>query len=207
MRLSLPVFVAIALTLPCLVACDRTVTKYPFQLTRVDSNGHEHGSDARFADHPWACVRDDKTGLMWEVKTTAAGLHASGNTYTWYSRDENTNMGYEGRPQGGACTGSDCNTEAFIAAVNAERLCGYSDWRMPSTEEAGTLIDASIRFPGPTIAQDYFPNTESARSGYWTGTAFEKHRSGAWAWRLDHGADFVAMKDEPRYARAVRGNR
>ncbi|HYA66483.1 MAG TPA: DUF1566 domain-containing protein [Burkholderiaceae bacterium] len=176
-------------------------------MIRIDANGHEHGPAARFVERPWACVRDEKTGLLWEVKTTGPGLHAGGNTYTWYSTNEMANMGYEGKREGGICTGSACNTEAFIAAVNAEKLCGFADWRMPSTDEASTLVDTAVRFPGPTIPQEFFPNTQSSKIGYWTGTAFERHPDGAWAWRFDHGADFVAMKDEPRYARAVRGNR
>jgi len=205
-RFFLPMIAVLTLGLLALTGCDRAMPKYEFRLTRIDANGQGHGAEARFAEHPWACVRDEKTGLIWEVKTAAPGLHAWANTYTWYSSDEMANMGYEGKRDGGSCTGSTCDTESFIAALNSERLCGYADWRMPSAQEASTLIDASVRFPGPTIAQDYFPNTQSAKVGYWTGSAFDKHRTGAWAWRLDHGADFVAMKDEPRYARAVRGN-
>jgi len=189
-----------------LVGCDYAMPKYEFHLTRMDADGRKHGEKVNFDERPWACVRDEKTGLIWEVKTGARGLHASTNTYTWYSSDEMGNMGYEGKRDGGKCTGSACDTESFIAALNSEKLCGYADWRMPSVEEASTLVDASVRFPGPTIAQDYFPNTQSAKVGYWSATAFDKHRSGAWAWRFDHGADFVAMKDEPRYARAVRSN-
>lgn len=198
--------VAMASGLPMLIGCDRAMPKYEFHLTRIDANGREHGEDGRFAEHPWSCVRDETTGLTWEVKTALAGLHASANTYTWFSRDEMANMGYEGKRDGGSCTGSACDTESFVAAINTEKLCGYSDWRMPSAQEASTLVDASARFPGPTIPQSYFPNTQSSKIGYWTAAAFDKHRSGAWAWRFDHGADFVAIKDEPRYARAVRGN-
>ncbi|HYA96288.1 MAG TPA: DUF1566 domain-containing protein [Terriglobales bacterium] len=208
MSISPKMFAIFALMLPALTACDRPrVPAYEFHLTRIDASGREQRDQPRFAERPWACVLDENTGLMWEVKTNGDGLHAAGNTYTWYSGDGNANKGYEGKRDGGTCTGSACDTESFVAAVNAERLCGHSDWRMPSTDEASTLIDTTIRFPGPTIPKDYFPNTRSGKDGYWTGTAFDKHRSGAWAWRFDHGADFVAMKDQPRYARAVRGDR
>ena len=197
----------LALSLPALVACERAIPKYEFHLTRIDATGKEHGEGANFAEHPWACVRDEKTGLTWEVKTAAPGLHSRENTYTWYSTDETANMGYEGKREGGTCTASACNTEAFVAALNAEKLCGYADWRMPTTDEASSLVDASVRYPGPTIPEEFFPNTQNSKIGYWTATAFDKHADGAWAWRLDHGADFVALKDQPRYARAVRKNR
>ena len=206
MRFCLPKIAMLTLALLPLAGCEKAMPRYEFRLTRIDANGREHVATARFAEHPWACVRDENTGLVWEVKSETTGLHAWANTYSWYSSDEMANMGYEGKRDGGNCTGSACDTESFIAAVNSERLCGYSDWRMPSAQEAGTLVDASVRFPGPTIAQGYFPSTQTAKVGYWTSTAFDKHRSGAWAWRFDHGADFVAIKDEPRYARAVRGN-
>jgi len=199
------VFCVLIPALAALSGCDRVLPKYVFDLTRLAADGQAYKGSGRYGDEPWACVRDNKSGLTWEVKTAGPGLHSGANTYTWFARDESAKVGTEGKQDGGACTGSRCDTEAFIAAVNAERLCGYSDWRLPSTDEAGTLIDATVRFPGPTLPAADFPNTQSDKAGYWTGTAFDRHKSGAWVWRFDHGVDFVAEKDQPRYVRAVRG--
>jgi hypothetical protein len=205
MRRSLSA-VAAALLAFLLVGCDRALPKYEFSLTRINADGRAYEGEGNYAQHPWSCVHDNKTGLTWEVKTEASGLHGAANTVTWFNKDEMANLGYEGKANGGVCSGSACNTAAFIDAVNAEHLCGYSDWRMPTKDEASTIIDVTIRFPGPTVPQAFFPNTRGDKLGYWTGTAFEKHMSGAWAWRLDHGADFVAPKDEPRFVIAVRGS-
>ena len=198
-------FNATLLSLTVLSGCDRVLPKYEFDLTRLATDGSIYKGSGRYEDEPWTCARDNKTALTWEVKTAKPGLHNATNTYTWYGRDEYTTPGTEGKKGGGVCVGSRCDTEAYIAAVNAERLCGYADWRLPRTEEAGTLIDATVRFPGPTLPAGFFPNAQNGKAGYWTGTEFDKRRSGAWVWRLDHGVDFAGEKDQPRYVRAVRG--
>jgi chitinase len=196
---------AILLALPVLCGCDRVLPKYEFDLTRLAADGMAYKGSGQYGEEPWSCVRDNKTALTWEVKTAKSGLHNATNTYTWYGRDAYTTPGTEGKEDGGACVGSRCDTDAYIAAVNAERLCGYADWRLASTNETSTLIDATVRFPGPTVPAGFFPNIQNNKAGYWTGTEFDKRRSGAWVWRLDHGADFVAEKDQPRYVMAVRG--
>jgi hypothetical protein len=200
-RISFSVLIAAA----TLVACDGVLPKYEFKLTRLAADGREFRDGERQGSQAWACTRDDKTMLTWEVKTADAGLHAGTSTYTWYGRDEFSNRDTEGKRDGGTCTGSRCDTEAFVAAVNAEKLCGFTDWRLPSTEDASTLIDASVRYPGPTLPAGFFPNAQSGKAGYWTGTEFDKRPSGAWAWRLDHGVDFAGEKDQPRYVMLVRG--
>ncbi len=196
-----------------LAGCDKMVPVYVFDLTRLAADGSEYKGNGHFMEQPWACALDNKTGFTWEVKTTTPGLHAGTNTYTWYSRDETTNGKgagetnemVEGKPNGGVCTGSACDTETFVSAVNAERLCGFSDWRLPNKDELGSLVDATVRIPGPTLPKDFFPNTQNSKFGYWTTTIFRMHHGSAWAWRFDQGADFVAVKVEPRYVKLVRG--
>lgn len=194
------------LLIPVLFAgCDKLVPTYVFDLTRLAADSSAYKGNNRFTEQPWACVLDNKTGLTWEVKTATPGLHAGTNTYTWYSRDENTNGGVEGKRNGGVCTGSDCDTESFIAAVNAERLCGYADWHLPSKDELRTLVDVTVRMPGPTLPVDYFPNTQNSKFGYWSATVFRMHKGSAWGWRFDQAADFAAVKEEPRHVKLVHG--
>ena len=174
-----------------------------FDFTRIDALGKDYKEDGHYPTHPWACVRDNATTLVWEVKTTG-GLRAAGNTYTWLNNDAATNGGDKGTADGGNCSGSRCDTESYIAALNRARVCGYQDWRMPRRDEFSTIVDYSIPYPGPTIASPYFPHTDP--NGYWTAAPFGPHESGVWAWRLDHGYDFVEQKHTPLHVLAVRGS-
>lgn len=209
-----PKFSILALTLSTLTllsGCDDILPRYVFDMTRFSADGSAYKGNGNYLEQPWACARDNKSGLTWEVKTATPGLHAATNTYTWYSSLENKDSILEGKPyagvgrqNGGVCTGSNCDTEAFVAAVNAERLCGFSDWRLPSKDELGSIVDATVRIPGPTAPKELV-NVQNAKSGYWTSTNFHMLNTSAWVWRFDHGADFIAEKSEPRYVMLVHG--
>jgi hypothetical protein len=84
---------------------------------------------------------------MWEGKTDDGGLRDKDNVYT--------NLG------GGAGT----DASGYVAAVNAARLCGHADWRLPTMLELHTLLDYS-RTSAPALAPAWFPNT--AISHHWT---------------------------------------
>lgn len=148
-----------------------------FDFTKIDATGNEMPDEASF----WSCVRDNVTGLTWEVKTTNGGLQDTGNTYSWYSQDSSNNGEgptgfYAGTEDGGTCSGgTGCDTEKYVAAINEMGLCGWSDWRLPTQSEL-----VSIAHYGSTnlgIDTDYFPNSSSG--AYWSssvaglGSAFE----------------------------------
>ena len=78
------------------------------------------------------CVTDDTTGLTWEVKNVAGGmprvinsriLHGSNTIASAYDSGCTIEIG-------------DCNTDSYIAYVNSQQLCGFTDWRLPTLEEA-----------------------------------------------------------------------
>jgi len=166
---------------------------FVFDMTRINQDGSVNdGSD--YANKPWACVRDNQSGLIWEVKTTEPGLLNINNTYSWYDPDEKTNGGFAGKAIGGVCTGSNCDTDSYIKAINAKKLCGLADWYLPSRFELNTIVDTSVPLPGPTLAKVFFP--ESIAGKYWTDTTFRTRRAGAWVWRFDQGSDYVAEKSE-----------
>lgn len=191
-------FNGIALLLLCPLAitgCGEAITPKPyvFDMTRINQDGSVNdGSD--YAGKPWACVRDNQSGLMWEVKKSGPGLQNVNNTYSWYDPDPKSNGGFAGKANGGVCSGSDCDTDSYIKAVNAAKLCGLTDWYLPSRFELNTIVDTSIPLPGPTHPKAFFP--ESFAGNYWTDTTFRTRRAGAWVWRFVDGSDYVAEKSE-----------
>lgn len=126
----------------------------------------------------------DKNGLMWEVKTNDSLLHDKDWTYSWYEPDASKNGGYAGVEHGGTCHGtSKCNTYDYINTVNAEGLCGLTNWRLPTKAELESLVlcsdkksrafsanekgDICTGSPtSPTIDTVKFPNTKS--DWFWT---------------------------------------
>jgi len=149
---------ALLLLCPLAIAgCDIQALKPPvFDMTPLNRDGSVNdGKD--YAGNPWSCVQDNISGLVWEVKKTGPGLHDIKNTYSWYDPNPESNGGFAGKANGGTCAGSDCDTQSYVKAVNAEKLCGFDDWYLPSRFELGTIIDSGVFFPGPTIPKAYSP--------------------------------------------------
>jgi hypothetical protein len=140
-----------------------------FSFTKLDAAGVPLPDQTLpYSTAPWSCVRDEVTGLEWEIKTNDGGLHDLDWTYTWYSSVASGDGGSPGTPGGGVCAVSgQCDTEKFVAAVNAAGLCGASDWRLPGREELRSLVvgkDGGFLYLGdPT----FFPNPPGS---HWTST-------------------------------------
>jgi hypothetical protein len=147
-----------------------------------------------------ACVQDNVTGLVWEGKTTS-GLHAAASTYTWLA-STGANGGAAGTSNGGVCTGSGCDTEKFIAAVNAEATCGFTDWRLPTADELGGIVDA-----GATVAPAIRPQfANQAAAAYWSASPKAGDSAGAWALDFNSGAIGALAKSTASRIRLVRGH-
>ncbi len=152
-----------------------------FDFTKIANNGSVLPASATLGSAPtdWACTKDNVTGLIWEVKTTS-GLRSQSHTYTWYNSNAATNGGGAGTASGGTCaTTGRCDTEKFVADVNAAGLCGATDWRMPTTNELMSIVDYGIAYPGPTIDTTWFPNTPA--SYFWSASASSGYSNGAWS--------------------------
>ena len=166
--------------------------------TKLDANGNSLPDSAT----SWVMVKDNVTGLIWEMKTNKDGVknyndpHDADNTYTWYDSNPATNGGYAGTP------GND--TEEYIATLNDAKYGGYSDWRVPTFKELATIVNYSIPYPGPTIDILYFPNTVS--SFYWSSTTTADNAYGACGVSFYYGYDYYGPnKNNGFYVRAVRG--
>jgi hypothetical protein len=171
-------------------------TKY----VALDSAGNQLA-----ADEPGPCVLDQFTGLVWEVKTTTNGPHHRDNSYTWFNPDEKDGgeLDYRGKPDGGDCTGSSCDTLSVVNAVNEAGYCGFNDWRMPTRDELGSISDPRKSSLPPSININYFPNTQSGE--YWSSNDYQFHWDSAWVWSFGNAMDRVEWKYSPRFVRLVRG--
>ncbi|MBI5461205.1 MAG: DUF1566 domain-containing protein [Gammaproteobacteria bacterium] len=176
-----------------------------FAFERLDQAGAVYAGSGDFQHAPWNCVRDRNTGLVWEVKTAGAGLRTATHTYSWYAPDNEHDgaQDYRGTPNGGQCSGTNCDTAAYVHAVNAEGLCGFNDWRMPTKDEFATISDPRPPLKRPTIDSVYFPETQIGE--YWTANDYAFKYDAAWAWHFEFSHDRVDWKKTPKYVRLVRG--
>jgi hypothetical protein len=184
------------------IAYDDTDGHAGFSFTKLDSTGAPLADQSVAYDTtPWSCVQDNVTGLIWEVKTLS-GLQSSTHDYTWYNSTGVNDGGAAGTANGGSCFDStNCDTEKFVAAVNATGLCGADDWRLPSREELTSLIDSSVA--ALTIDTDWFPNTQAL--AHWSASPYAGFSGSAWNVRFSNGHVYYNLKDGVRYVRLVRG--
>ena len=167
--------------------------------TKLDGSGNVLPSSAT----SWVMVKDNVTGLVWEMKNSKDGKtdysnpHDADNTYTWYDSNPATNGGGSGTPRAGT------DTEDFIKSLNDVRYGGYSDWRMPTIKELAYIVNYSISYPGPTIDTGYFPDTVS--SFYWASTTGASSTGAAWGVYFGYGHANDNHKSYSYYVRAVRG--
>ena len=196
-----------------------------FDFTKLDADGKPLPANAK----KWDCVRDNVTGLTWEVKTTDGGLRDWRNHFSWYNPDKSTNGGGPGERNGGKCTGGiECDTLSYARAVNATKLCGHSDWRLPERWELRSLVDYGKSVNSgrhmreqflendtdmPTIDTDYFPHT--GVKWYWSATPDVANPDYAWRVFFYDGGDSNAIKGSVNggsspvnvHVRLVRGER
>lgn len=181
-----------------------------FDFTRLDSIGDE--VDDAFQD--WSCVRDNVTGLVWEVKTDDGTLHSSEHSYSWFA-SANTG-GFEGDSSGPdtACTLATCSTDSFIAAANSEGLCNFFDWRLPTHNELLSIVHYG-KAQSPLIDTGYFTHAATGLSApvwYWTSLSSadgvgEDGARNAWAIDFTTGNDNFLSKSSANQIRLVRGGR
>jgi len=155
-------------------------------------------------DPPYNCVLDGQTGLIWEVKSDAPGLHDWRNTYTWFDPDEsNQELDYRGTEDGGQCAGSACDIWHYVEFVNKAGHCGHFDWRVPFRDELFSISDLRRLESPPTTNMNYFPHMQAAE--YWSVNDYSFQWNAAWVWSFQFGHDRVDWKASPKYVRLVRG--
>lgn len=181
-----------------------------FDYTKISQEGVEISFDAT----EWDCVKDDVTGLIWEVKKGGNGIvgdegsHDADDLYDWYNEDPSSNGGSVGfdNDDGAVCAGYDetdqstyCNTQAYVGRINAEGYCGYSDWRIPTRKELLSLVNYGAS--GQSINTEVFPH---GGVFVWSSTPFAVNPNSAWGVSFGGGNSFGLDKRNAQRVRLVR---
>jgi uncharacterized repeat protein (TIGR02543 family) len=150
----------------------------------------------------WACTRDNRSGLLWEVKTTDGGLRDRNKGYTNYddpTQGQKWNGSVYVNPTQAEIDAAS-NSIGFAKAVNGTALCGFSDWKRPSKDELFALVDTTYR---PMIDPTFFLNTPS--SLFWSGSPYADGSNDAWYVYFGNGSVYGVNRDFVYGVRLVRG--
>ncbi|MBC3766450.1 DUF1566 domain-containing protein [Neptunicella marina] len=181
-----------------------------FDFTKLDLYGDELPDNAT----TWRCVRDNVTGLIWEVKQASAGLGFYQHSFSWYQQENNG--GIDGALNGAAsnCNLAQCNTTDYVLAVNNAGVCGFYDWRLPSHNELVSILHLG-KTTAPLIDSNYFPFATSGLTApvwYWTsepsadGVSNDESQN-AWVVDFATGNDNFINKGSAAHIRLVRAGR
>ncbi|EGU50730.1 lipoprotein, putative [Vibrio nigripulchritudo ATCC 27043] len=139
-----------------------------FKFKKLDAQGNELADDAT----EWSCVSDERTGLIWEVKSNdTSSIQHLDRLFALEIKDRISS--YEGDVLTATCqTAGDgiCTTQQYADELNKQQICGLSNWRLPAGNEIFGIIDfgetsqlqnKAPNEPGEVIAglnTKYFPN-------------------------------------------------
>lgn len=191
-----------------------------FDFTKLNRFADELPDDAS----DFACVRDNVTGLIWEVKEASAGMlpntsqRNAQNSYTWSLRasDSDIQGSYEA-PANTICPqDSHCGIQALIDEVNnpapgEQSYCGGNNWRLPTYTELLSIIDYGAD-GNVLLDQQLFPHLPSesvlGHLYYWTAQSSIDGLSGtqrrAFVFDMMTGNDFAIEKSSAAFVRLVR---
>ncbi|SEA90197.1 DUF1566 domain-containing protein [Alkalimonas amylolytica] len=184
-----------------------------FDFSKLDAFGDELPRDAT----DFVCLRDNVTGLIWELKEpvaaslSTASLRSASNYYSWTSTADGNggNAGQAAPAQSGCPSNSDCGTATYVAAVNASLYCGGANWRLPTVTELNSLVDfGQTEVLDPALFRHEPAATVLSHRYYWTrqSSAEGGGAHAAWVISMDDGNDNSLPKraDSRAYVRLVR---
>ncbi len=183
--------------------------KAGFDFTKFDSMGNAlsiqdatwttGGTGTESAGTRWSCVRDNITGLVWEVKTdngtkdsdttddTHTNIHHKDNQYRWGGK---TALGRDHADKQGDYFN---DWTSLVEGANTANFCGGNDWRVPTIKELYLITDLSAQ---PAIDGDYFPNTAN---GFWSSSPYASNPNSASLLNFNSGNDSNNRRNSSNY--------
>lgn len=171
-----------------------------FSFTKVCNSGESAGTGSCPADPPlgdasdeWGCTFDKVTGRTWEMKTTT-GLRAATATYTNYTPQ------YDPKGQYRSAT----DAQGYIDRLNAQGLCGATDWVVEHIAVRQALISYGRPADGKArVDVRWFPTLQPGR--YWATSDHAPDVVHEWTLDFSDGSTSDSdARDVPHYVHAVR---
>lgn len=161
----------------------------------------------------WACTYDDATQLLWEVKTSDGGLRDWQKGYTNYD-DPNQPQVWNGdnpatfRNPTPAEINAPTNSIGYQAAVNAQGLCGFNDWRRPTGDSSSSVpADRELQSLFNQTTWDYLDPAyleNPSASDFWSGSPVTGSPGDARGVGRYGGGDWDYVREYPIAVRLVR---
>ncbi len=124
------------------------------QFVKLSKTGEVLPADAS----EWACVWDQNSQRVWEVKTTDGGIQDAQNRYSFGGQTESslsieknrmdfvfrhlTSKGFSLHQDKARSKSIEASWNKLVDELNKQRLCGLSSWRVPNVFEAVSLHNA-----------------------------------------------------------------
>jgi len=152
----------------------------PVMAQDCDAKKPESTPKSRFVDNGDGTVTDKQTNKTW--LKCIVGMKWDGNTcagqsltYTW------------------------ADSLPVIDDLNAKKMAGRSDWRLPKVEELMSIVES--RCFKPAINLDVFPY--SPESAFWTDSSIEGFQPRVWVVHFLNGKQYIANKKQDWRIRLV----
>ncbi len=200
-KISLPLF----LGLICISVCHFLYSGFFIP----DAFGLErYGPAEHYKDNGDGTFTDEKTKIVWEIKTDDESVHDVDNTYTWTQREES-----DSEPDGtlfevflralnSTCEGegaTECKSDEDCAKGEKCGFTGHRDWCIPDVKELQSIVDYGSFRPASSV------HGEMATTYYWTSTPSVIITQNAWTVNFFDGLVLNSSKKiHALHARAMR---
>lgn len=114
------------------------VTDGGFKFVKLDGNGQPLADDST----QWQCVKDERTGLVWEHKADDRGSYR--DKHRQFAFETASHKPHPAELAMASCQSDGlgvCSTQEYVDRLNEARFCGKSNWRLPTFNEQFDLLD------------------------------------------------------------------